>query len=95
MRLGLVTGKVWATQKPETLKGKKFLVVQPKDFETLENSGDPLVAVDTVKAGIDTWVFYVMSREATIPLANSFNPIDASIIGIVDRIDLKDKMINL
>ncbi len=95
MRLGQVVGNIWATQKPDTLKGKRLLIVQPKDFETLENAGDPLVAVDTVEAGRGTWVFYVLSREATIPLPNPFNPVDASIVGIVDRIDLADRQIAL
>lgn len=50
--------------------------------------GDPLVAVDTVGAGAGETVFYISSREATIPLRPEMTPVDASIVGIVDRIDL-------
>ena len=95
MRFGRVTGRLWATQKPDSLRGKKLLIVQPVDMETLEDRGEALVAVDTVEAGVDTWVFYVLSREATLTLANAFNPVDAAIVGIVDRIDLRSGQFRL
>jgi len=95
VRFGRVTGRLWATQKPDSLRGKKLLIVQPVDMETLEDRGEALVAVDTVEAGVDTWVFYVLSREATLTLANAFNPVDAAIVGIVDRIDLRSGQFRL
>lgn len=94
MRMAKVTGSVWATQKIPSLAGKKLMILQPLDFETQEASGDEVIAVDTVQAGIGDTVFFVLSREATIPLPEPFNPVDATIIGIIDRIDLKLKQIH-
>ncbi|MBI3766512.1 MAG: EutN/CcmL family microcompartment protein, partial [Ignavibacteriales bacterium] len=53
-----------------------------------ERVGDPIVAVDTVGAGQGETVFYITAREATIPLPVEMAPVDASIVGIVDRIDV-------
>jgi ethanolamine utilization protein EutN len=48
-----------------------------------------MIAVDTVGAGQGETVFYITSREAVIPLPVEMAPVDASIVGIVDRIDLQ------
>ena len=94
MRMAKVIGQVWATQKAPTLTGKKLLLLQPYDFESQKAFGDELVAVDTVQAGVGDAVFFVLSREATIPLPEPFNPVDATIVGILDRVDLADQMIH-
>jgi ethanolamine utilization protein EutN len=94
MRMAKVIGQVWATQKVSTLIGKKLLLLQPYDFESQKAFGDELVAVDTVQAGIGDTVFFVLSREATLPLPEPFNPVDATIVGILDRLDLADRQIH-
>ena len=67
MNLGRVIGTVVATQKCEGLQGKKFLVVQPLDH-ALRSAGEPIVAVDTVRAGPGELIYFVNSREAALAL---------------------------
>ncbi|HZY10578.1 MAG TPA: EutN/CcmL family microcompartment protein [Bacteroidota bacterium] len=81
-----VIGTVWATRKDENLTSFKLQIVQPLNAAR-EIVGDPIVAVDTVGAGPGEIVFYITAREATIPLPVDIAPVDASIVGIVDRID--------
>ncbi len=85
MNLGRVIGTVVATQKYEGLQGKKFLVVQPLDH-ALRSTGEPIVAVDTVRAGPGELIYFVNSREAALALDPFFVPVDAAIVGIVDDI---------
>lgn len=86
MNLGRVIGTVVATQKYEGLQGKKFLVVQPLDH-ALRSTGEPIVAVDTVRAGPgERWIYFVNSREAALALEPFFVPVDAAIVGIVDDV---------
>lgn len=86
MFLAKVIGTVWATRKDESLQNFKLQFIQPMNAQQ-ERVADPIVAVDTVGAGIGEMVMYVTSREATIPLPVEMTPVDASIVGIVDRID--------
>ena len=86
MQLGRVEGNVWATRKLDVFQGKKLMVVQPLD-EDLKPVSRHLVAVDTVDAGIGDVVFYATSKEAAIPMAEKLIPVDAAIVGIVDRVD--------
>ena len=83
-----VIGTVWATRKDENLKNLKHQFIQPLNAQR-EFIGDPIVAVDTIGAGKDEPVMYITAREATIPLPVEMAPVDASIIGIVDRIDVQ------
>ena len=71
----------------ETLKGYRFLVVQPLTHD-LEESGRPLVAVDTVSAAPGQLIYFVKSREASKALEERFNPVDAAILGIVDEVTI-------
>ena len=83
-----VIGNVWATRKDENLNAFKLLFIQPINSKR-ENAGDPIVAVDTVGAGTEETVIYITAREAVIPLPVEMAPVDASIVGIVDRIDIE------
>lgn len=89
MKLGRVIGNVVCSQKVGSFEGVKLLLVQPLN-EKLEISGDPLVACDTVQAGPGDIVFYEGGREAALGLENWFNSSDATIMGIVDHVDLED-----
>ena len=80
---------MWATRKDENLQGFKLQFIQPLNARR-EHAGDPIVAVDTVGAGPGETVLYITAQEATIPLPVEMAPVDASIIGIVDRIDVKE-----
>jgi ethanolamine utilization protein EutN len=81
-----VIGSVWATRKDEQLRSFKLLFIQPLNGKR-EKAGAPIVAVDTVGAGVGETVLYITAREAVIPLPVEMAPVDASIVGIVDRID--------
>ena len=83
-----VIGTLWATRKDENMKSFKLQIIQPLNAKR-EQVGSPIIAVDTVGAGQGETVFYITSREAVIPLPVEMAPVDASIVGIVDRIDLQ------
>ena len=87
MKLGKVIGNVVCTQKVDSFQGIKLLLVQPLN-EKLEEIGDPVVACDTVQAGINDIVFYEGGREAAFGLKNWFNPSDLTIMGIVDQVNI-------
>ena len=88
MFFGKVIGTVWATRKDESLIGKKLLFVQPLNSK-LEKSGDAIIAIDTVGVGEGENIFYITSREATVPLTIPQTPVDAAIVGKLDRVDLE------
>lgn len=87
MDLARVVGRVVCTQKNVTLSATKLLLVQPIDHAGRE-VGRPLVAIDAVGAGAAETVFYVTGREASFAFLPDSVPADASIVGIVDRLDL-------
>lgn len=86
MYFAKVIGTIWATRKDENLQNFKLQFLQPLNAQR-EHIGDPIVAVDTVGAGPGETVIYITAREATLPLPVEMAPVDASIVGIVDRID--------
>ena len=88
MFLAEVIGTVWATRKNEFLQSFKMQFIQPIDAAR-KKFGDPLVAIDTVGAGVGETVMYITAREAVIPLPVEMAPVDASIVGIVEKIDLE------
>lgn len=88
MQLGRVIGTLVATQKAPGLEGVKLLVVQPLD-KNQQPAGEPLIAADgTAQAGPGELVFMIYSREAALTLPETFVPVDASIAGIVDQVDV-------
>ncbi len=89
MKLGKVIGTVVCSRKEISLEGIKLLLLQPLD-EKLKNSGNPITACDTVQAGIGDIVMFEKKREAALALDNWFNPSDATIMGIVDRVEREE-----
>ena len=85
MKIGKVIGTVVASKKVESLRGVKLLIVQPLD-EDGTPAGEAVVACDTQQSGPGETVFYIGGREASLPLPEPFNPSDAAIIGIIDRV---------
>ncbi len=83
MQLARVIGTVVATVKNESLVGRKLLVIQTVNKD-LEASGKPMVAIDSVGAGIGELVFWCRGREASFPFKREDTPTDCTIIGIVD-----------
>ena len=87
MQLARVIGSVVATPKDENLTGVKLLLVQPLD-QVRQPVGKPLVAADSVGAGVGEEVFFVRGKEASFPFYPKEVPVDAGIVGIVDDIGL-------
>jgi ethanolamine utilization protein EutN len=88
MFLGKVIGTVVAEKKYQGLEGIKLLVVQPLN-RNRKPVGDPLVAVDTQRAGPGDTVFMEDGREASYTLPVQFVPVEAAVVGIVDQVDVE------
>ena len=74
MKIGTVTGAVWATRKSACLQGQTFLVVRTE--------GEELVAADQVGAGPGDRVLLVTGTVASRFCMEA--PIDAAVVAIVD-----------
>jgi microcompartment protein CcmK/EutM len=87
MQIARVIGTVVVTRKDENLSGITLLLVQPltPDHEPV---GRPLVAVDSMGAGVGEDVFFVRGKEASFPFYPAEPPVDAGIVGIVDHWDI-------
>jgi microcompartment protein CcmK/EutM len=83
MQLARVIGTVVATAKNDSLQGRTLLVVQTLNKD-LQTSGKPMVAVDSVGAGVGELVFWCRGKEASFPFKREDTPTDCTIVGIVD-----------
>jgi ethanolamine utilization protein EutN len=83
MQLARVIGTVVATVKNDCLEGRKLLIIQSLNKD-LGPQGKPLVAVDSVGAGIGELVFWCRGKEASFPFKRENTPTDCTIVGIVD-----------
>jgi len=90
MKLAKVIGTVVATRKIESIINMNILMIQPLN-EKLEDNGHPVAAIDTVSAGPGEIVYYTLSKEAALALPDPFSPVDASITGIVDQVNVEEK----
>ncbi|HET7091944.1 MAG TPA: EutN/CcmL family microcompartment protein, partial [Thermomicrobiales bacterium] len=86
MQVARVVGDVVATRKDAKLEGLKLLILQPLGSDR-QPAGRMLVAADSVGAGVGEIVFFVRGREASFPFLPVEAPVDAGIVGIVDRWD--------
>ena len=88
MHLGRVIGTVVPCVVYEGLAGVPMLLVQPLD-KRQQPAGAPIVCCDATRmAGPGELVYYEGGREAAMALETTFVPVDHSIIGIVDGVDL-------
>lgn len=85
----MVVGRVVATRKDEKLVGSKLLITQPLHVGK-GPAGRPIVAVDTVGAGIGEKVIFVTGSVAARVMADHLAPVDAAIVGIVDSVEGRD-----
>jgi ethanolamine utilization protein EutN len=83
MQLARVIGTVVATIKNESLAGRTLLVVQTLNKD-LKPQGKPMVAVDSVGAGVGELVFWCRGKEASFPFKRDDTPTDCTIVAIVD-----------
>ena len=94
MFIGKVTGSVVATQKIESVTGKKLLLVQSMTVEgtdpgALKPSGRVAVAVDAVGAGEGELVLVTQGSSARLTDSTSDVPTDAVVVGIIDAIQVR------
>ena len=83
MQLARVIGTVVATVKNDSLKGRKLLIIQSLN-KNLAAQGKPMVAIDSVGAGVGELVFWCRGKEASFPFKRDDTPTDCTIVGIVD-----------
>lgn len=93
MLLAKVEGSVVATMKDVHVAGRKLLLVRPQfvnahDRTRFGAGGDPLVAVDSVGAGVGELVVVCQGSSARLVPDLKEAPIDAVIMGIVDVVDV-------
>jgi len=92
MILARVIGNVWSTRKEESLRGFKFLVVQPVALRYKENGEkyledirDSIVVGDKIGAGETEIVMVASGSSARQSLQDDHTPVDAMIVGIIDK----------
>ncbi len=83
MIIGKVVGSLFSTRKNEKLVGNKFMIVEP--VEDMRSTGNRLVAIDVIGAGIGEYVLVAQGSAARIGCDMADAPIDAAIVGIIDE----------
>ena len=83
MIIGKVVGSLFSTRKSEKLVGNKFMIVEP--VEDMRSTGNRLVAIDVIGAGIGEYVLVAQGSAARIGCDMADAPIDAAIVGIIDE----------
>ncbi len=83
-----VIGNIVSTIKYKGLKGKKIQIIQPVDMETGKDSGNFLVALDATSSGMGDMIGYEDGTEASWAFEEDDVPVDASIIAIIDKINI-------
>jgi ethanolamine utilization protein EutN len=87
MQLGRVIGNIVCTIKTPSLTGQKLLLVQPLDRKG-RDKGRVLVALDSVGAGAGETIYWCRGREAAYAFLPAEVPTEATIVGIVDTVNV-------
>ena len=87
-----VVGTIWATRKDPLIEGLPPMVVDRIDLDG-KPLGNPLIAVDTVSAGVGEAVLVAQGSSARQTAATDNKPVDAVVMAIVDSWEIggKDK----
>ena len=98
MFLARITGNVTATHKVPVMTGQKLFVVEPlrvneKTKKDLQPTGRTFIAVDTLGAGEGEFVLVAQGSSARMTPETENMPIDAVVIGIVDKVQIDDKCV--
>ena len=98
MFVAKVTGSVVSTQKVKSMTGHKLLIVEPlrvdpQTRDKLIGTGRSFVVVDTVGAGLGETVLVVQGSSARLTPETEKLPVDAAIIGIVDTVNVENKIV--
>ncbi|MEC8557229.1 MAG: EutN/CcmL family microcompartment protein [Planctomycetota bacterium] len=94
MFVAKVTGSVVSTEKVETMRGHKLLVVEPfrldqSERDKLVSTGRTFIAVDMLGAGVNDYVLISQGSSARFTPETQKLPIDCAIIGIVDSVNIE------
>ena len=98
MFLAEVIGQVVATKKDELMVGRKLLMLRPKlvddkDPTKFKDGANTIVAIDTVGAGEGELVLFCQGSSARNAQGLKNIPVDAAIVGIIDRVEILGKTI--
>ena len=93
MEIARVKGTVVATRKDNLIEGYKLLLIEALNPEDLSPKGLELIAVDIVDAGIGDIVLVVRGSSARTASGLSGKPVDATIVGVVDQIIVRDEVV--
>ena len=90
MIIGRVVDQLFSTQKDVCFEGQKLLLIQPLTPEG-EECGEQVLAIDGADSGVGDRVLCVLDGWAAMKVLGEFDtPVDAAVVGVVDRIDLFD-----
>ena len=89
MILGRVIGQVWAARRDARLDRAKLLVVKPHAIYEPAFGTRHLVATDDVDAGVGDDVIVCLGAPARASAGGNDMPVDAAVLGVVDRVDLR------
>jgi len=103
MFLGRIVGNVWSTVKWPELSGLKLLLVRPYALADLAAPPAPrapttelVVCADTLDAGVGDDVVIAYGHAARVAVSQTLGeterpsvPIDAAVVAVVDRIEVK------
>ncbi|MDR2734691.1 MAG: EutN/CcmL family microcompartment protein [Spirochaetota bacterium] len=93
MVLAKVIGTVVSAHKEERLAGVRFLLLDKINPATMQGKGDLVVAIDGLDAGPGEIVFFVAGSSARLTAVTDGKPTDATIIAIVDNIEIGGKYV--
>jgi microcompartment protein CcmK/EutM len=87
VQLGRVIGRIWSSVKNPGLEAQRLLLVQPMKPD-LSVSGKVVICTDCTGAGAGEAVYWVWGREASFPFQPGEVPTDATVVGIVDELNI-------
>ena len=98
MFIGKIVGSTIATQKLDSLRGWKLLVVEayrvdPASKNSLLPTGRTLITLDTLGAGEGDFVLVCQGSSARMTPEMKVIPTDAVTIGIVDTVNMNGKVV--
>ncbi len=93
MFLAKVIGSVVSTKKDPAMTGRKLLLLRPLLVDEanpgeLRSGQNTIVAVDALGAGRDEYVLFCQGSSARQAQGLKTLPVDAAVIGIVDRVEV-------
>ena len=98
MFIAKVTGALVATQKVDSMVGRRLLVVEPYRLDaqtraSLKTTGRTFIAADTVGAGEGEYVLVTQGSSARLTPETKNLPVDTVVIGIVDSVHVDHRCV--